>query len=140
MSWRWPVELRQELADGRRLTLRRLVRADRAEWEALRRRNVSWLRPWESTEPGAREATLPFHQMRRMLDRGARDGLVLPFVIEVDGRLVGQMQLFDVLWGARRSGVVVTRVLREVGNGRRERWSGRVTGSSTAGERTANSR
>ena len=104
MSWRWPVELRQGLPDGRRLTLRPLGRADRTAWESLRRRNAPWLRPWESTDPEARDGTLPFHQMRRVLDRGARDGLVLPFVIDVEGQIVGQMQLFDVLWGARRSG------------------------------------
>ncbi|WP_151525640.1 GNAT family N-acetyltransferase [Serinicoccus kebangsaanensis] len=104
MSWRWPVAVRHELPDGRRLALRPLVRGDRSAWEELRRRNEAWLRPWESTAPGESTDSLPFHQMRRVLDRGARDGLVLPFVIEVDGGLVGQMQLFDVLWGARRSG------------------------------------
>ncbi|WP_298889263.1 GNAT family protein [uncultured Serinicoccus sp.] len=103
MSWAWPVRVRQELPDGRRLTLRGLVRADRAEWEDLRRRNAAWLQPWESTAPQDRSGGLPFHQMRRINDRGARDGLTLPFVIDVDGRILGQMQLFDVLWGARRS-------------------------------------
>lgn len=104
MSWAWPTQVRHVLPDGRRLVLRGLGRADRAAWEDLRRRNEAWLAPWESTTPGDRSGRLPFHQMRRVLDRGARDGMLLPFVIEVDGRLVGQMQLFDVLWGARRSG------------------------------------
>ncbi|ANS78772.1 Ribosomal-protein-S5p-alanine acetyltransferase [Serinicoccus hydrothermalis] len=104
MSWRWPVAVRHELPDGRRLSLRPLERADRAAWEALRRRNEDWLRPWESTAPGEASRTLPFPQLRRVLDRGAKDGLILPFVIDVDGEIVGQIQLFDVLWGARRSG------------------------------------
>ncbi len=104
MSWAWPTRVRHELPDGRRLTLRGLTRGDRAEWEDLRQRNAAWLRPWESTAPEDRSRSLPFHPMRRVLDRGARDGLLLPFVIDVDGRIVGQMQLFDVLWGARRSG------------------------------------
>ncbi len=104
MSWAWPVRVSQELPDGRQLTLRGLSRADRAGWEDLRRRNAAWLRPWESTAPQDRSGGLPFHQMRRVNDRAARDGLTLPFVIDVDGRVLGQMQLFDVLWGARRSG------------------------------------
>lgn len=105
MSWRWPVELRQVLPSGVRVTLRPLARADRSAWESLRQRNEQWLRPWESTDPDPRSpGSLPFHQTRRVLDRGARDGVVLPFVIDVDGRIAGQLQLFDVLWGARRSG------------------------------------
>lgn len=104
MSWRWPVSVRHQLPDGRALVLRPLERADRAAWESLRRRNEAWLRPWESTAPGERTPNLPFPRLRRVLDRGARDGLVLPFVIDVDGEIVGQIQLFDVLWGARQAG------------------------------------
>lgn len=104
MSWRWPVVVRHVLHSGDRLTLRPLERADRPEWEGLRRRNQQWLGPWESTVPGAAEAALPFGRLRRGLDRAAREGAILPFVIDVEGRIVGQVQLFDVLWGARRSG------------------------------------
>ena len=79
MSWRWPVQLQQGLPDGRTLTLRPLTRADRVQWESVRRRNAAWVRPWESTDPQAPTGRLTFPQMRRALDRGARDGLLLPF-------------------------------------------------------------
>lgn len=105
MSWRWPVTVGADLLGGQRMLLRPLVRGDRAEWEALRARNVDRLRPWESTVPGEGVgAPLSFTAARRGLDRAARDGLLLPFAIDVDGRVVGQVQLFDVLWGARKTG------------------------------------
>ena len=104
MTWRWPVEVRHVLPDGRRLTLRPLARRDRVEWEGVRDRNAAWLQRWESTVPGERSGRLSFGQLRRGLDQAGRDGLALPLVIDVDGRIAGQVQLFDVLWGARRSG------------------------------------
>lgn len=106
MSWRWPVELTHELPSGERLTLRPLVRGDREQWDALRARNRAWLGRWESTVPGEQGAPLPFYRLRRALDRTGREGYGLPLVIDIDGRLVGQVQLFDLLWGARRSGSV----------------------------------
>lgn len=104
MSWRWPVSRRTVLPSGRLLTLRPLERADRLAWEALRRRNEAWLSRWESTVPGELRHPLSFRRLRRGLDLAARDGTLLPFVIDVDGELVGQMQLFDVVWGSRASG------------------------------------
>lgn len=104
MSWAWPVELRTVLPGGRFLTLRPVRRSDRAAWEALRSRNADWLAPWESLPPGESRSPTPFGRLRRGFDRAARDGVVLPFVIDVDGRVVGSMHLFDVIWGSRRTG------------------------------------
>lgn len=107
MSWRWPVTLSHSLPDGQALTLRPLARADRVEFEALLQVNAGWLAPWEATSPhtSARGVTrAPFHRMRRSADRAARQGLVLPLVVDVDGRMVGQVQLFDILWGGRQTG------------------------------------
>lgn len=105
MTWRWPVEVRHALPSGAALVLRPLSRADRPAWEQLRESNEARLRRWESTVPGQQGDFLPFHRMRRVLDRAGRAGAALPLVIEEDGRLVGQVQLFDVLWGSRRTGV-----------------------------------
>lgn len=108
MTWRWPVTLSRPLPSGEQLTLRPLTRGDREEFVALLAANAGWLRPWESTTPGvpavsALQGGRAFHRLRRGADRAARDGVLLPLVIEVDGRIVGQVQLFDVLWGARRT-------------------------------------
>lgn len=97
------------MPSGELLTLRPLRRSDRAEFEAVLAANAGWLAPWESTTPGAPprgtpRARTPFHRLRRHADRAARDGLLLPLVVDVDGRIVGQVQLFDLLWGARRTG------------------------------------
>lgn len=104
MSWCWPVSPGTTLPSGERLTLRPLARGDRAEWEALRRSNEAWLARWESTTPGERLVPTPFTRLRRGLDLAARTRQVLPFVIDVEGRIVGQIQLFDVVWGSRQSG------------------------------------
>ncbi|SOC53994.1 GNAT family N-acetyltransferase [Ornithinimicrobium cerasi] len=104
MSWAWPVTLRTVLPGGRLLTLRPLERADRAAWEEVRARNDAWLAPWESLAPGEGRGVTPFGRLRRGFDRAARDGAVLPFVVVVDGTLVGSMHLFDVMWGSRRTG------------------------------------
>lgn len=106
MTWAWPVEVTHLLPTGEVMRLRPLRRGDRAEWEQLRSRNEERLAPWESTVPGTVPERPSFRSLRRGLDRAARDGLVLPWVIEVDGRICGQVQLFDVLWGARRCGWV----------------------------------
>lgn len=104
MSWRWPVSVRTVLPSGRLLTLRPLERGDRPAWEDVRRRNQAWLERWESSVPGDARGPVTFRRLRRGLDLAAREGVLLPFVIDVDGRLVGQMQLFDVVWGARATG------------------------------------
>ena len=104
MSWSWPVTLRTVLPAGPVLTLRPLQRSDRAAWEELRARNDAWLAPWESLPPGESRTPTPFGRLRRGFDRAARDGVVLPFVVDVDGAPVGSMHLFDVMWGSRRTG------------------------------------
>lgn len=104
MSWEWPARPRTVLPSGRLLTLRPLERRDRREWEDLRRRNHAWLSRWESTVPGRARSGLTYRRLRRGLDLAAREGLLLPFAIDVDGTIVGQVQLFDVVHGSRSSG------------------------------------
>lgn len=97
----WPVSLRQVRDDGVEIVLRPMARSDNARWEELRSDNVDWLRPWEATLPTGPEPPISLNRLRRLLDRAAREGLVLPFVIEANGLLVGQMHLFDIVWGSR---------------------------------------
>ncbi|MGO0577912.1 GNAT family N-acetyltransferase [Ornithinimicrobium panacihumi] len=103
MTWRWPVRVSTVLPDGQVLTLRPLGRGDRTQWEGLRSRNEEWLRPWEATAPGEQVTSTPFRRLRHGFDRAGRMGAVLPLVIDVGDRIVGSVQLFDIIWGSRRS-------------------------------------
>ena len=97
----WPVELR----DGA-LVLRPLNRRDGRRWTAVRGSNVEWLAPWEATHPEGAGRTLTFGSMVRGFDREARAGRMLPLVIDVDGRLVGQVTVSGIVWGSLRSGQI----------------------------------
>ena len=88
---------------GSPVILRPLRGRDRLEWEALRVENIDWLRPWEATSPEPTVTRLAFRQLVRQFDREASDGRLQPFVIETEGRLVGQMHLFGIAWGSFRS-------------------------------------
>ncbi|WP_432482809.1 GNAT family N-acetyltransferase [Kineococcus esterisolvens] len=94
----WPVEL----VEGP-VRLRPLRRRDAAQWRAVRAANASWLRPWEATSPDPAGPVPTFGQMVRGFSREARAGRMLPFVVELDGRLVGQVTVSGVTWGSLRS-------------------------------------
>lgn len=98
----WPTELGAAYR-GSAIRLRRLrPRADRAEWTRLRQQNAGWTGPWDSTSPyPSRRLTYP--RMVRDQDREARAGRLLPFVLEIDGRLAGQVHLFGITRGAMQS-------------------------------------
>ncbi len=83
--------------------MRALRQRDRDEWEALRADNVDWVLPWESAAPNAGRR-LSFRRLVRYYDAAGRDGTLQPFVIQWGPRLVGQMHLSGITWGAQRSG------------------------------------
>lgn len=105
----WPVTLRH-----RELVLRPLLRGDRDQWDAVRRENREWLRPWDSTLPqGATPGASGFRALRRGLDAQARAGLALPWAlcVDPDPRLrtppvrcpvVGQVTVGNIVYGAAR--------------------------------------
>jgi len=99
----WPVTVTARGAGGASVILRALRGRDRREWEALRAGNLEWLRPWEATSPEPSVSGLGFRQLVRHYDREAAEGRVQPFVIQSEGRLVGQMHLFGIAWGSLRS-------------------------------------
>jgi len=99
----WPVTLTARRVGGAPVILRPLRGRDRREWEALRVANVEWLRPWEATSPEPLATTMAFRQLVRHFDHEASEGRLQPFVIETEGRLVGQMHLFGIAWGSLRS-------------------------------------
>ena len=97
MTGAWPVEL-TEGAVG----LRPLRRRDGRTWRRVRSVNAAWLGPWEASSP---EPAPPrgYGEMVRDLRHQAREGRALPFAIEVDGHLVGQLTVGGVMWGSLRS-------------------------------------
>lgn len=103
MAGLWPTQLTLRRPGGREVVLRGLRTRDRDEWEALRAANGDWLSPWEATAPSP-QGRSRFRQLVRYYDREASDGRMQPFVIECEGRLVGQMHLFGIAWGSMRSG------------------------------------
>jgi ribosomal-protein-alanine N-acetyltransferase len=100
----WPVSLTAQDGFPSALALRPLGRGDRREWELVRRDNTEWVGPWEPTAPDGVANHMSFGQYVRWLRREGRSGSTLPFVIEVDGRISGQMHLFGIGRGSLLSG------------------------------------
>ncbi len=100
----WPVSLTARDDFDSFLALRALGRRDHREWELLRRDNTDWVGPWEPTAPDGIPTRMSFGQYVRWMGREARGGSTLPFVIEVDGRISGQMHLFGITRGSLLSG------------------------------------
>lgn len=92
------------LEDGP-IRLRPIAFGDRATWRRVRAANRTWLSPWDATPP-ARSAEHPrsFRSMVRALRREARAGRQLPFVVEYDGRLVGQLTVSGIWRGSAQFG------------------------------------
>lgn len=98
----WPVVL----ADGDVL-LRPLRRRDAREWLALRAANASWLAPWEASSPVEMSGPAPtFGGFVRSLAGQAREGTSLPFAVDYDGRLAGQLTVSGITYGSLRSGTI----------------------------------
>lgn len=92
--------------DGRRPTvvLRRLGRRDRGGWDTVRRDNADYVGQWEPTSPDGIGRRMTFRQYVRGLDKEAKDGRMLPFAIDIDGTIAGQMHLFGMVQGSLLSG------------------------------------
>jgi ribosomal-protein-alanine N-acetyltransferase len=99
----WPVVLRAKTPRGEEVRLRPLERGDRQAWRELRAANHEWLEPWEATPPDGEVESIRFSQLVRRYNAEAREVRMLPFVIEVGGRLVGQMHIYGIAWGSQRS-------------------------------------
>ncbi len=108
----WPVTLRSQ--DGRQpqLSLRPLTMRDRGEWDVVRKENAEYVGQWEPTAPDGVGRRISFRQYVRGLDAEARAGRILPFLIEVEGQIAGQMHLFGIVQGSLLSGAAGYWVVR----------------------------
>ncbi len=100
VAHRWPVSL--VVSDGRApgIVLRPLGRRDRGAWEALRRESADYLARWEPTPPDGVGTRVGFAGYVRAMNDEARSGTTLPFAIQVDGHLAGQVHLFGITRGS----------------------------------------
>ena len=84
----------------------RIVRMrDAKTLEALVLGNREWLKPWEATNPEAPQS-FDFRGMVRSILRQYDQSTGVPFVIEVDGRVVGQLNVANIIFGAVSSSVI----------------------------------
>ena len=102
----WPITLTTE-----GITLRPLRHRDARAWREVRSRNAGWLRPWEATIPsvtkgGYDDVPPTFGAMVRRQRAEARMGRSLPWVIEADGALAGQLTVGGITYGSLRSAYV----------------------------------
>jgi ribosomal-protein-alanine N-acetyltransferase len=96
MARGWPVVLREGA-----VVLRPLRRRDARVWLETRARNAAWLDRWEATSPEPVHGSPPsFGEYVRTLSSQARSGSTLPFVVEHDGVLVGQLTVSSITRGS----------------------------------------
>lgn len=92
------------LSDGA-VTIRgvRVKDARRLERELLD--NRGWLRKWEATNPHG-PMNFDVRSSIRSLLSNARAGLGLPFVIEYEGAMAGQLNVSSISWGSVSSATI----------------------------------
>ena len=81
----------------------RLRDARRLEEELLL--NRSWLRKWEATSPYAPVAFDTRASIRNLLAH-SRSGSGLPFIVEYEGDLAGQLNVSSITWGSLSSATI----------------------------------
>lgn len=79
---------------------------DGRTWSEARLRNQQWLSPWEPTSHlgwADRHIMSAWPPVLAALRKAGRNGTMLPFAVTYGGRLVGQMNVSNVVHGALRS-------------------------------------
>ena len=67
--------------------------------------NRGWLRKWEATNPHG-PMSFDVRASIRSLQQNARAGLGLPFVIEYDGQIAGQLNVSSIAYGSLSSATI----------------------------------
>ncbi len=89
------------LRDGR-ITVRPIRIRDSRALERELLENRGWLREWEATNPRG-PMSFDVRSSIRALQANARSGQGLPFIIEVDGELAGQLNVSGIAYGSTSS-------------------------------------
>lgn len=91
--------------EDRELIVRGLRQRDAKELERVLLTHREWLQPWEATLPSGQGRWDVRGSVRSMLDQAAA-GTALPFILEYEGNLVGQLTVSNVQYSAVLSGVI----------------------------------
>lgn len=78
---------------------------DWRQLEAILQAERKWLEPWEATVPGG-SRFLDVKGMVRNLQRQHRDGSAIAAIIEYRGKMVGQLNVANILYGSVSSGSI----------------------------------
>jgi [ribosomal protein S5]-alanine N-acetyltransferase len=79
---------------------------DARAWSEIRMRNERWLEQWEPTSAHSweeRNSVSAWPALQSALRGSARKGVMLPFMVTYGGRLVGQLNVSNIVHGALRS-------------------------------------
>ena len=99
----WSRVLVGSTPGGVRLLLRPLRPEDADEYSSVRAANRHWLTRWDATSPVPPTGSRTFEDLVGYYQDEALAGRMLPFVIETDGRLVGQINVSNIVMGSFRS-------------------------------------
>ncbi|GAA1947058.1 GNAT family N-acetyltransferase [Agromyces allii] len=96
-----PAAVIPTLRDGD-LVVRPIRARDAKQLERVLLDNRAWLRQWEATYPGGSSIIDTRASIRNLLAH-ARAGHALPFLLEVDGEIVGQLNVSSIAYGSLSS-------------------------------------
>ncbi|MGW5521068.1 GNAT family N-acetyltransferase [Gordonia sp. NPDC003950] len=102
----WPATLGPLGTRAGAVSLRPVKLRDGKDWSDLRIRNQNSLLPWEPSGTGSwasRHQVSSWPPLFSVLKSEAKRGTLLPFVIELDGRYVGQLTVGNIQRGAVRT-------------------------------------
>ena len=88
-----------------RISLRLVKQRDARALQAELLNNRAWLRPWEATSPDGPVSFDMRQGIRRLLQQ-YRDGGGVPFVMEYDGEIAGQLNVWGIARGSLSSATI----------------------------------
>lgn len=87
------------------VSIRTIRVRDWRDLQQLNAENRAWLAPWEASLPII-GVPIDMKSSIRMLLSQMRDGFGIPFVMEYDGAIVGQLNVSQIAYGSLSSGVI----------------------------------